>query len=157
MVAVTKLRPASLHRSSVIANSADPFSLFKGSLCAKKVARQSPIVGGLHRAVDGALIGVFIAVALMSGCMLYWQHLWTLAFTRLERTRDLTHRLTESTALLEQHFLQSTSLPKSRVPTKAANLLYLDRPEEINRKKLHSYQKWSIIKDLVSQPAHQGY
>ena len=109
MVAVNKPRPSSFHRRSGVVSSGDLLFLLKGLLFDRKVARQAPIVGGLHRAVDGALIGVFIAVTLMSGLMLYWQHLWTVAFRKLESTRELTHKLTESTALIEQHLREDLS------------------------------------------------
>ena len=149
MVAVTKLRPALSERSPQNSNSAGPLRLIKGSFSPKKVARQFPFVGSLHRAIDGALFGVLMAVALMSALTLHWQHLWTVAFTRLEDTRELSDRLTESTALLEQHLLQRTDLPQSLVPTKAANLIYLDRSESSVDSKANNLFKWSAFRRFI--------
>ena len=103
--------------------------LIQGSLSAGKIARRSPLLGGLHRLMDGTLLGVVGAVAVLAGLTLHWQHRWTLAFNRLESTRTQAHRLTESTALLEQHLLRSTTQPAALVPTQVANLIHLDRPE----------------------------
>ncbi len=122
-----------------------------------KVARQSPLLGGLHRAVDGGLIGVLIVVSLMSGLSLHWQHLWTIAFTRLEVTKNLEHKLTDSTALLERHLLQKAILPESFVPTKVSNLFYLKKPTHF--KFYNNDNSWKIIlmKGLASKPVNHGY
>ena len=158
MVAVNELRPTSFRRNSLIANSASPFALLKGSLFARKVARQSPMVSGLHRAVDGALIGILMAVAMMSGFTLHWRYLWTNAFTHLETTRELSHNLTESTALLERHMLQRSRLPLSMVHTKAANLLYLDSPEEDDRRMNNDVSlKVFLKKSFAYHPVNHGY
>ena len=74
------------------------------------------------------MFGVVAAVAVLAGLTLHWQHRWTLSFNRLESTRSLAHRLTESTAVLEQHLLQRSERPSLLVPTKVANLVYLNRP-----------------------------
>ena len=97
-------------------------------MSAGRVARQSPLLGGLHRLLDGTMFGVVAAVAVLAGLTLHWQHRWTLSFNRLESTRSLAHRLTESTAVLEQHLLQRSERPSLLVPTKVANLVYLNRP-----------------------------
>ena len=102
MVAVPQSQPSSAQRPA----SAGPFEVIQGSLSARRVARKSPLLAGLHRTADGSLIGVFAAVLLLSGLTLHWQHRWTLAFRQLEMTRDLAHRLTESTAMLERHLLE---------------------------------------------------
>ena len=109
-------------------SSTTALELIQGSLSAGKIARRSPLVGGLHRLADGTLLGVFAALAVLSGLTLHWQHRWTMAFQRFETTKLLSHRLTESTAVLEQHLLESTTRPASLVPTKVANLIHLDRP-----------------------------
>ena len=101
-----------------ITRSPRSFQLFHGSFSPRKAARQFPLLAGAHRAADGALLGVLIVMAIMTTMALLWQHLWTVAFTRLEKTRSLVHRLTESTAMLERHLLQQARLPRSMVPTK---------------------------------------
>ena len=93
-----------------------------------RVARRSPVLGSLHRVADGTLLGVLTATAVLAGLTLHWQHRWTVAFNQLETTRTLSHRLTESTALLEQHVLRGTTQPQRLVPTKASNLIHLERP-----------------------------
>ena len=82
----------------------------------------------MHRLADGTLLGVFAALAVLAGLTLHWQHRWTMAFQRFEATKLLSHRLTESTALLEQHWLDSTTSPSRFVPTKVTNLIHLERP-----------------------------
>jgi hypothetical protein len=109
-------------------SSSKTFELIQGSLSAGRVARRSPWLGGLHRLADGTMLGVLAAVAVLSGLTLHWQHRWTLSFNRLESTRSLAHRLTESTAVMEQHLLRRTTRPSRMVPTKVANLVYLNRP-----------------------------
>ena len=103
--------------------------LSQGSLSAGRIARRSPLMGGLHRVADGTLLGVFAAMTVLAGLTLHWQHRWTVAFQRFESTKLLSHRLTESTALLEQHWLDSTTGPEQFVPTKMTNLIHLERPK----------------------------
>ncbi len=134
-----------------------PLKFIHGSFSSKKASRQSPVLAGMHRVTDGALTGVILTVALMSTFALHWQHLWTVAFTRLERTRDLAHRLTESTAMLERHLLQSTSLPKSMVPTKAANLIYLENPYINGHQKQPGYSKSTVLNSIIYKPVSHGY
>ena len=122
VVAVPQSQPSSTQRSAPL------LLIIQGSLSARRVARQSPLLAGLHRASDGSLVGVFAAVLVLSGLTLHWQHRWNLAFRQLERTREMSHRLTESTAMLEQHLLERSSGPRQMVPTTVANLVYLDRP-----------------------------
>ena len=157
VVAVNQVRKKSIDHALRSKRSVNPLDLIQSSFSSRKVSRQFPLLAGLHRATDGALIGVLIAVALMSTLALHWQQLWTIAFTRLERTRDLAHRLTESTAMLERHLLLSTSLPKSMVPTKAINLLYLDSPKNNNQFQKNNYQKFFVLKRDDYQPINHGY
>lgn len=97
-------------------------------MSSSRVARRSPVLGSLHRVADGTLLGVITATAVLAGLTLHWQHRWTVAFNQLQTTRTLSHRLTESTALLEQHVLRATAQPQRLVPTKASNLIHLERP-----------------------------
>ena len=103
--------------------------LIQGSLSAGRIARRSPLVGGLHRLADGTLLGVFAALTVLTGLTLHWQHRWTVAFQRFEATKLLSHRLTESTALLEQNWLKSATGPEQFVLTKVTNLIHLERPK----------------------------
>ncbi len=142
-------------REPIYQSSANSLHLIQGSFSPKRVARQFPLIAGLHRAADGALIGVALAVALMSALTLHWQYLWTSAFSKLEITRDLTHRLTESTAMLEIDLLERSRVNKSMVPTKISKLIYLnslDDNEDINlnreKKLIQSASRYSI---------HHGY
>ena len=95
-------------------------------------------------------------MAVLSGLTLHWQHRWTLSFQRLEGTRSLYHRLTESTAQLEQHLLRRTTRPSSLVPTKVANLVYLKRPES-SVAKPESQQLLPVLDDLIDQRIRAGY
>ena len=78
--------------------------------------------------MDGTLLGVVGAAAVLAGLTLHLQHRWTVALNRLESTRIQAHRLTESTAVMEQHLLRSTTQPASLVPTQVTNLVHVERP-----------------------------
>lgn len=131
--------------------------LLHGSFSPRKVARQFPVLAGAHRAIDGALLGVLLAVLMMSALSLHWRHLWTVAYTQLETTRELTQKLKYSTAMLEQHLLKRTSLPLSMVRTNAEKLHYLDNPDILSRPKTLDSAKHSLFKRLVSYPVNYGY
>ena len=75
--------------------------------------------------MDGTLLGLIAAVAVLAGLTLHWQHRWTVAFRLLEATRTQAHRLTESTAVMEQHLLLRSQQPNRLVPTQVANLCLL--------------------------------
>ncbi len=152
MVAVVQSHNESLERATLSTRSVGTLNLIQASLSSKKVARQSPLLAGIHRTVDGTLVGVLIAVAFVASFTLHWQHRWTVAFTRLEKTRALAHRLTESTAMLERYLLQKNSSPRSMVPTKASHLLYLKRPN-VEKNSIEI----PILRELVDQPINQGY
>ncbi len=151
MVAVPQSQPALQEHAS----ATGALELIQGSLSAKRVARRSPLLAGLHRVADGSLIGVFTAVLALSGLTLHWQYRWTVAFQRLEDTRAVGHRLTESTAMLERYLLDRTHTPKSMVPTTASKLLYMDRPgvEKIEGSPDHL----AFIGSLLDRSIRQGY
>ncbi len=151
MVAVPQSQPSSAKRPA----STRPFEVIQGSLSARRVARKSPLLAGLHRTADGSLIGVFAAVLVLSGLTLHWQHRWTLAFRQLEMTRELAHRLTESTAMLERHLLERSQNPKQMVPTTVANLVYLDRPSSASTKPGIDYL--TMLGSLMELTIHHGY
>jgi len=104
---------------------------------------------------DGSLCGVVFAVVALSGLTLHWQHRWTVAFQQLEDTRKLSHRLTESTAMLERHLLEKASRPGAVVPTQVSNLLYLDRPEAVTPEE--SSEQLAMLQSWLDQPIQQGY
>jgi len=155
VVADTQPRSASSGNVNSRPLSLETLKLIRRSFSSGRVARQFPLLAGLHRAVDGALVGMIVAVALMSCLSLHWQHRWTIAFTRLELTRNLTNKLIESTALIERHFLQTSNLDKSMVPTKVDNLLYLESPKKTSTN-MNLRKTW-LIGDDVSSLIHHGY
>lgn len=156
MVAVPQSQPSSAQRpASRRPASRRPFEVIQGSLSARRVARKSPLLAGLHRTADGSLIGVFAAVLVLSGLTLHWQHRWTLAFRQLEMTRELAHRLTESTAMLERHLLERSQTPKQMVPTTVANLVYLDRPSSASTKP--GIDHLAMLGSLMERTIHHGY
>ncbi len=156
MVAVPQSQPSSAQRpASRRPASRRPFEVIQGSLSARRVARKSPLLAGLHRTADGSLIGVFAAVLLLSGLTLHWQHRWTLAFRQLEMTREQAHRLTESTAMLERHLLERSQTPKQMVPTTVANLVYLDRPSSASAKP--GIDHLAMLGSLMERTIHHGY
>ena len=156
MVAVPQSQPSSAQRpASRRPASRRPFEVIQGSLSARRVARKSPLLAGLHRTADGSLIGVFAAVLVLSGLTLHWQHRWTLAFRQLEMTREQAHRLTESTAMLERHLLERSQTPKQMVPTTVANLVYLDRPSSDSTKP--GIDHLAMLGSLMERTIHHGY
>ena len=131
--------------------------LIQGSLSAERFARRSPLIGGLHRVADGSLLGVFAALAVLAGLTLHWQHRWTLAFQRLDATRLLAHRLTESTSVLEQHLLRGTRRPDELVPTKVINLVHLERPAPISALAPAQRDVLQALETLAQRPIRSGY
>ena len=131
--------------------------LLKRSFVTPNVLRKYPLLSSLHRGVDGALLGVMISCAIMTGLALHSQHLWTLNFSRLHLTRDLIHRVQESTAILERYFLAGTSSPNAMVSTKSSHLIYIDKPRE---RKTPIKDFFSIVyRDItsLSHPISNGY
>ena len=124
----------------------------------KQVKRKFPIQAALHVVLDGALIGILGTVAIMSSVALHSQYLWTKSFTKLETTRDLNRRILESTSILESYLLKNQKLSKYLVPTKAEDLIYVDRPkEEENKKLLDLTFKNRLLKRRSSFPMKSGY
>ncbi|WP_269622540.1 hypothetical protein [Prochlorococcus marinus] len=132
------------------------FFLFKGYFVSRNILRKYPLLGSLHRAMDGALLAVIFFGALMTGLALHSQHLWTRNFSRLQTTRDLTHRLEESTAVLERHFLKTVFSPTLMVATKSSDLIYIDR----SRQRKISKRLFNIFRDkfsAISYPITRGF
>lgn len=109
--------------------------------------------------MDGTLLGLIAAVAVLAGLTLHWQHRWTVAFRSLEATRTQAHRLTESTAVMEQHLLQRSQQPNILVPTQVANLVHLDRPALGSQGSLQetASSPMASLQALGSQPIRAGY
>ncbi len=137
--------------------STTALELIQGSLSAGRIARRSPLIGGLHRVADGSLLGVFAALAVLAGLTLHWQHRWTVAFQRWDATRLLAHRLTESTAVLEQHLLRGTSRPDELVPTKVVNLVHLEQPATIPAATSPRPDLLQSLEQLTQRRIHPGY
>ena len=124
----------------------------------KQVYRKFPIQAALHVVLDGALVGVLIIVAIMSAVALHSQYLWTNSFTKLEIIRDLNLRILESTSILESYLLKNEKLSKSLVPTKAEDLVYVERP--ISQKIRPSFDhtlRGRFLKKIISLPVKSGY
>ena len=106
--------------------------------------------------MDGTMLGVLAAVAVLAGLTLHWQHRWTLSFNRLEGTRSLSHRLTESTALMERHLLRVSQRPNQLVPTKVETLVYLKRPSA-SAEPVESPSMLPSLDELIVQRIRPGY
>ncbi len=124
----------------------------------KQVQRKFPIQAALDVVLDGALLGILGIVAVMSFVALHSQYLWTKSFTKLETTRDLNRRLMESTSILESYLLKNQKLSRYLVPTKAEDLLYVDRPKKEETKKLSDLTfRYRLLEKISSFPVKSGY
>ncbi len=124
----------------------------------KQVQRKFPIQAALHIVLDGALVGILITVAIMSSVALHSQYLWTKSFTKLEATRDLNRRTFESTSILESYLLKNQKLSRNLVPTKAEDLIYVDRPKpEETKKSFDVTLKSRFLETISSFPVKSGY
>ena len=132
--------------------------LLNSVFSSKQVQRKFPIQAALHIALDGALVGILITVAIMSFVALHSQYLWTKSFTKLETTRDLNRRILESTSILESYLLKNQKLSRYLVPTKAEDLIYVDRPKPEETKKLFNMTfKSRLLERIHSLPIKSGY
>ena len=124
----------------------------------KQVQRKFPIQAAIHIVLDGALVGILITVAIMSSVALHSQYLWTKSFTKLETTRDLNRRTLESTSILESYLLKNQKLSRNLVPTKAEDLIYVDRPKpEETKKSFDVTLKSRFLEKISSFPVKSGY
>ena len=132
--------------------------LLNSVFSAKQLQRKFPIQAALHIALDGALVGILTSVGIMSSVALHSQYLWTKSFTKLETTRDLNRRILESTSILESYLLKNQKLSSYLVPTKAEDLIYVDRPKtEENKKLLDMTFKSRLLERIFSFPIKSGY
>ena len=135
-----------------------PKGLLNSVFSSKQVQRKFPIQAALHIVLDGALVGILTIVAIMSSVALHSQYLWTKSFTKLETTRDLNRRILESTSILESYLLKNQKLSRNLVPTKAEDLIYVDRPKPGETKKLFDMTfKSRLIEKISSFPMKSGY
>ena len=124
----------------------------------RQVQRKFPIQAALHIVLDGALVGILITVAIMSSVAMHSQYLWTKSFTKLETTRDLNRRTLESTSILESYLLKNQKLSRNLVPTKAEDLIYVDRPKpEETKKSFDVTLKSRFLEKISSFPVKSGY
>jgi len=135
-----------------------PKGLLNSVFSSKQVQRKFPIQAALHIVLDGALVGIVSTVAIMSSVALHSQHLWTKSFSKLETTRDLNRRILESTSILESYLLKNQKLSRNLVPTKAEDLIYVDRPKPEETKKLFDVTfKSRFLEKISSFPTKSGY
>ena len=94
----------------------------------------------------------------MSFVALHSQYLWTKSFTKLQTTRDLNRRILESTSILEGYLLKNQKLSRYLVPTKAEDLVYVDRPslENIGPIVKETFKK-RLLERISSFPFKSGY
>jgi hypothetical protein len=131
---------------------ARPLELIQGSLSAERVERQAPWLAGLHRAMDGTLAGLGIAMLGLSGLTLYWQNQWSDNYQLLERNQVLEHRLQEAAAVLEQHHLAVVRRPGWAVPTSSEKLIYLPPPTPRQQDGIAS-----LLEQVAAEPIPAGY
>ena len=94
----------------------------------------------------------------MSSVALHSQYLWTKSFTKLETARDLNRRTLESTSILESYLLKNQKLSRNLVPTKAEDLIYVDRPKpEETKKSFDVTLKSRFLEKISSFPVKSGY
>ena len=135
-----------------------PQRLLNSVFSSKQVQRKFPVQAALHIALDGALIGILTTVAIMSSVVLHSQYLWTKSFTKLEKTRDLNRRILESTSIIEGYLLKNKKLSRDLVPTKAEDLIYVDRPKTEETKNLFDFTfKSSLLERISTFPIKSGY
>ena len=135
-----------------------PISFSNSFFPSKQVHRNFPIQAALHIVLDGALVGVLTLVAIMSSVALHSQYLWTKSFTKLEVIRDLNLRILESTSILESYLLKNQKLSRSLVPTKAEDLIYVNKPSQQNTQSLYKKTlKRKLFEKVVSFPLKSGY
>ena len=135
-----------------------PKRLLNSVFSSKEVQRKFPIQAAFHIILDGALVGILTVVAIMSSVALHSQYLWTKSFTQLETTRDLNRRILESTSILESYLLKNQKLSKYLVPTKAEDLIYVDRPKPDETIKLVDKTfKNRFLERISSFPIKSGY
>lgn len=131
---------------------APSLQVLQGSLSARRVERQAPLLAGLHRAASGVLAGLSLSVVGLSALSFHWQSVWAANYTQLQASRTLEQKLQESAALLEQHHLSAVRKPGQLVPTSSQQLLHLARPTVPP-----SPRGLSLLAGLPHEPIPAGY
>jgi len=144
--------PSSAPRRGVGRQGTRALEVLQGSLSARRVERQSPLLAGLHRISTGLLVGLGFSVVGLSGLSLHWQSVWGQNYTQLQSSRVLGQKLQESAALLEQHHLGAVRRPGLLVPTNSNQLVHLDRPATSSRT-----PSPSLLASLPLHPIPAGY
>lgn len=108
-------------------------ALIQGSLGGRPISRSAPLLGILHRATDGTLAGLTLCLLGLGALTLHWQNRWGERFHQLESAQVLEHRMQESAAQLEQHFLAAVRRPGWLVPTSSEKLIYLNAPATVTQ------------------------
>ena len=135
-----------------------PIAFSNSFFSSKQLKKKFPIQAAFHIVLDGALVGVLITVSIMSSVALHSQYLWTKSFTKLEKTRDLNRRILESTSILEGYLLKNQKLSRNLVPTKAEDLIYVDRPSpEDTGFQVKETLKKRLFERISSLPIKSGY
>lgn len=144
-------RPA--RRSVPSSRGATPsLEIIQGSLSARRIERRAPWLAHLHRASTGALVGIGLSMLGLSALTLHWQTQWADSFAKLQAAKVLTHRLQESTALLEQHHLGMAHRPGHLVPTNSENLIHLHEPSAAP-----THAGLTLLANLQLRPMPAGY
>jgi len=139
-------------RTSRRGGSPVPLQVLQGSLSARRVERQSPLLAGFHRVTTGVLAGLGVSVVGLSALSFHWQSVWAGNYTQLQASRTLEQKLLESSALLEQHHLGAVRRPGQLVPTSSQQLLHLSPPPTTG-----SPRGLSLLAGLPRQPIPAGY
>jgi hypothetical protein len=103
-------------------------------MSSRRVARQAPVLAGLHRMADGLLLALGGSMIGLAALTLHWQGAWTHSFQRLEASQLLEHRFNESSAVLEQNHMAMAKRPGQLVPTSIQKLIYLPAPDSVAAK-----------------------
>jgi hypothetical protein len=106
-----------------------PLTFVQGSLSGTRAPHRAPWLAGLHRTADGTLAGLGLCMVALSVLTLHWQNQWGRSYQHLESAQTLEHRLQESSAILEQHYLGSVRKPGWLVPTSSDKIIYLPPPQ----------------------------
>lgn len=152
MVASPYLRPDGGTEAPAQSHRSRHLDLIQGSLSARRVARRVPWLGGLHRAVDGALAGVGLSMLALSALTLHWQSQWSGNYQTLDGAQVLEQRLQESSALLEHHHLASVGRRGWVEPTSSSRLIHLPPPPEPSRTSL-----MALLRTVSGGPISPGY
>ncbi len=126
--------------------------VLQGSLSARRVERQSPLLAGLHRITTGVLTGLGVSVVGLSALSFHWQSVWAANYNQLQASRSLEEKLQESAALLEHHHLSAVRRPGQLVPTSSQQLLHLAPPPVTA-----SSRGLSLLATLPRQAIPAGY